>query len=339
MADHYASKSSSVISWPVASVRRSLRLVRPPAARSLVRPASQTVNHAQEKLHRGLAAVTGFALMARAPLECLAGSEAGTVAEIGAGGIHEMRVAARRLRTLLAAFADCLDEGAVVFLRRELSWLQHGLAPAREWDVFIAKTLGPRLASSPDERGLEWLAATARAKRSRAYVAAQAILDHRRYARLILRFRFWLDSLDRTEPVCRTPVETVLSSYLYRQHRKLLKGLKRGSLSDSGMHRLRLRMKKVADIAELAKPLYRGARRRRFMSRLSKLQSSLGKRQDAVVARQLAAGLGRSAPQSAQATVGAIAESERTRIACQASRFAAVCDRLLRVKTFWRKTA
>jgi CHAD domain-containing protein len=246
-----------------------------------------------------------------------------------------MRVAARHLRALLAAFEDCLDKEAVAFLRGELSWLQHRLAPARDWDVFITKSLAPFLSDDP---GFAWLLAAARGKRERAYAAAQAALNHRRYARLILRFRFWLDSLDFADPG-RQKVDSVMAGYLRAHFRKLLQGLRQGGLSDLEMHRLRLRMKKVSDIGELAKPLYRGARRRRFMRRLSKLQASLGQRQDAVVARQLALVLGKLAPEAAQRTIAAIVGAETTRIAEQASRFDATCARLFRLKRFWRKSA
>ena len=130
-----------------------------------------------------------------------------------------------------------------------------------------------------------------------------------------------------------------MASYLRLQYRKLLKALRQDGSSDEKMHKLRLRMKKIGDIGELAELLYRGARHRRFMKCLSKLQSSLGKRQDAVVGRQLAILLGKAAPQAAQKAIAVIVGLETTRIAERTISFASATARLLRLKTFWRKSA
>jgi len=335
MADHSASKSLAGVSRDVLPLRRGPRLVSPSPSRPPMPPVLRGLRSAPARIARGLPASHAFALLARQPLERLAAHEGASADALGPDAIHDMRVAARHLRALLTAFEDRLDVEAVAFLRGELSWLQHRLAPARDWDVFIAKSLAPFSSADP---GFAWLLAAARGKRDRAYAAAQAALNHRRYARLILRFRFWLDSLDFADPG-RQKVDRVIAGYLRTHFRKLLQALRQGVSSDLEMHRLRLRMKKVSDIGQLAKPLYRGARRRRFMRRLAKLQTSLGQRQDAVVARQLAMGLGKTAPEAAQRAIAAIVGAETLRIAEQAARFDATCARLFRLKRFWRKTA
>jgi CHAD domain-containing protein len=153
-----------------------------------------------------------------------------------------------------------------------------------------------------------------------------------------MRFRFWLDSLDFSDPG-RRKVDDVMAGYLRKHFRKLLQALRQGAMSDAELHQLRLRMKKVSDIGAFAKPLYRGARRRRFMRRLAKLQTSLGQRQDAVVARRLAMELGEGAPDAARRAIAIIVEAETSRIAEQMGRFEATSARLFRLKTFWRKNA
>ena len=331
MAEHPASKSLSGVSRNVLPLRRGLRLVRP----SPMPPAPRGLRSAPKRVARGLPASHAFALLAREPLERLSAYEGLAASDLGADAIHEMRVAARHLRALLAAFEGDLDKEAVVFLRGELAWLQHRLAPARDWDVFIANSLGP---ISADDAGMSWLLAAARGKRDGAYAAARAALRHRRSARLILRFRFWLDSLDFADPG-RQKVDDVMAGYLRKHFRKLLQALRQGALSDAELHKLRLRMKKVSDIGLFAKPLYRGARRRRFMRRLAKLQASLGQRQDAVVARRLAMELGESAPDAAQRAVAILVGAETGRIAEQTARFDAASARLFRLKRFWRKSA
>ena len=128
-----------------------------------------------------------------------------------------------------------------------------------------------------------------------------------------------------------------MSAHLRKHFRKLRQALRQENLSDADLHRLRLRMKKVSDIGRLTKPLYPGGRRRRFIDRLAKAQETLGKRQDAVVGRQLAAELGTHAPEVAQKAIAAIIERETARIAKQTGRFEAKSPRLFGLKTFWRK--
>lgn len=330
MSDHPATKSASGVSRDVLPVRRGLRLVRP----SPMPPALRRLRSAPNRVARGLPALHAFALLARNPLERLGAYDGLSASTLSADDIHDMRVAARHLRALLAAFEDGLDEEAVLFLRGELAWLQHRLAPARDWDVFIAHSLTPH----SDDAGAAWLRAAARGKREHAYAAARAALNHRRSARLILRFRFWLDSLDFADPG-RHKVNEVMAGYLRKNFRKLLQALRQGAMSDAELHRLRLRMKKLSDIGAFAKPLYRGARRRRFMRSLAKLQTSLGQRQDAVVARRLAMELGEGAPDAARRAIAIIVEAETSRIAEQTGRFEATSARLFRLKKFWRKSA
>lgn len=331
MADYSVPKSLPGVSRDVLPFRRGPQIARP-SSRLLMPPALRILRSPHQQVARGLSAPHAFARLARQPLERLADGEGLPAGELRPDAIHDFRVAARHLRALLAAFEECLDAEAVAFLRRELAWLQHRLAPARDWDVFIQSLAS--LAS--DDPGAVWLLAAAQRRRDLAYDTAQAVLNNRRYARLILRFRFWLDSLEIGDDERRN-VEDVMAGYLRKHFRKLLRALRQGGLSDSEMHRLRLRMKKVSDIGRLAKLLYQGDRRDRFIDRLGKLQETLGKRQDAVVGRQLAAELGKLAPEATQKAIAAIVARETARIAKQTDRFKAKSSRLFRLKTFWRK--
>src|SRR5258705_12951045 len=53
-------------------------------------------------------------------------------------GVHQLRVAARRMRTALAVFADRLPERAVVALERDLRALGHAVGTVRDLDVLAA---------------------------------------------------------------------------------------------------------------------------------------------------------------------------------------------------------
>ncbi|QLH40291.1 MAG: CHAD domain-containing protein [Defluviicoccus sp.] len=66
-------------------------------------------------------------------------------------GIHQMRVAVRRLRSCLALYAPFLPVDQHKYLVGELKWLIGELGPARDWDVFVGEILKPVLIQLGDE--------------------------------------------------------------------------------------------------------------------------------------------------------------------------------------------
>ena len=58
-------------------------------------------------------------------------------------GIHQMRVALRRLRSALGLFRDLMPADQYEFLGGEVKWLAGELGNARNWDVFLADLLAP----------------------------------------------------------------------------------------------------------------------------------------------------------------------------------------------------
>ena len=69
-------------------------------------------------------------------------------------GVHEMRVALRRMRVALSDFKEIIPVGQVHWLKRESKWLISSLSAARDWDVFLSELLTPVEASRPGDTGL-----------------------------------------------------------------------------------------------------------------------------------------------------------------------------------------
>src|SRR3546814_12195228 len=69
-------------------------------------------------------------------------------------GVHQMRVALRRLRSALSLFAPALPAALTDPLIAELRWLNGPLGRKRDIDVFLAETLVPLSAKLPDPKGL-----------------------------------------------------------------------------------------------------------------------------------------------------------------------------------------
>ena len=66
-------------------------------------------------------------------------------------GVHQFRVALRRLRSALVAFKSVLPADDAAWLEGEASELIDLLGPARDWDVFITETLAAVRAARPDD--------------------------------------------------------------------------------------------------------------------------------------------------------------------------------------------
>ena len=67
--------------------------------------------------------------------------------------VHQMRVAARRMRSALQAFGRVLDRDRTRALTGELAWLAGELAPARDTEVMLAR-FEELLAALPERAGL-----------------------------------------------------------------------------------------------------------------------------------------------------------------------------------------
>jgi CHAD domain-containing protein len=305
-------------------------------------------------LDRKMSARVAFASLARAGLIHLTANERAVLSAAEPEGIHQMRVAIRRLRALLAVFAPHLDADATAFLRRELKWLQRKLGPARDWDVFLFQTLAPLMQRLQHEPGLAAMSDAAFEARRRAYLVVDETFRDRRYARFVMRFQLWLDSVALEErKAAALPAGKVAAKVLRRRYRKVMKRGRRRDLADREMHKLRIQVKKLTAAVRFFRPLYRGKRLRRFVKTLVLLQDRLGSLQDAVVGRDLAAGMEASAllpphngspPSSTvswplERAAAMVVGFETARIVDDRRRFKEAWPQFAQLKTFWRKTA
>ncbi|HEY4133999.1 MAG TPA: CHAD domain-containing protein [Alphaproteobacteria bacterium] len=301
-----------------------------------------------------------FVALAHGGLDHLTANERAILFGADPEAVHQMRIAIRRLRALLAAFAPQLDGEAATFLRGELKWLQRRLGPARDWDVFLLGTVAPLLRRLPDEPGLAEMRDAAFDARRRAYLLVHRTLSERRYARFLMRFRLWLDAMNleerRSASADRSaPVAAFAAKLLGKRHRQLTRLGARRDLAEEEMHRLRLRAKNLRYAAEFFRPLYRGKPPRRFVKTLAALQDRLGSLQDAVVGRGLVAQMalpsvpsrkGAENERRGGAPFGSLDQAiamavgfQTARIVDDMRRFKDVWPAFAGLKAFWRKTA
>jgi inorganic triphosphatase YgiF len=84
-------------------------------------------------------------------------------------GIHQTRVAVRRLRAVLSAVKTMLPQEHYRWANGELKWLAGALGPARNWDVFAGSLLAPVSGALPGEAELKRLEAAVEGRREVAF--------------------------------------------------------------------------------------------------------------------------------------------------------------------------
>ena len=210
-----------------------------------------------------------------------------------AEGVHQTRVAMRRVRAALRAFKRILPYDKRKAFNGEFRWFQQRLAPARDWQVFLSETLPKIAAAAPEqEETIKRLRRIARAERRRAVGDATAYLESRRYARLLLQFERWIASLEKEigSEAFSQPVKPFAKSVLRRTWRYFLEDTRPLSrLPDEDLHEIRKRGKKTRYATQFFNSLWSGPEVPPFMKLMGRFQDSLGKTNDAIVARHILA--------------------------------------------------
>ena len=219
-------------------------------------------------------------------------------------GVHQLRVALRRLRSALSLLRREVPAATFQVFRQDAKWLATALGPAREWDVFLADTLArPEEACAPAV-GFEPLRQAAAQQQEASYAAVRAALADPRTTRFQLLLSQWIERRGwRTEisaealSVLSEPVGLLAGRLLTRLHGKVLK---RGShlrrLDAAARHQLRVRLKGLRYACEFFQPLWPGGSAEHFVGRLAKLQTALGADSDAEATRSLLHAVGQAAP-------------------------------------------
>jgi triphosphatase len=125
------------------------------------------------------------------------------VAEAGSDseGVHQMRVALRRLRTICALFRRDIPSPSFEVVNSEARWLMQQLGPARDWDVFAETTIARLVTAAPDV-DLVGLREAIEQQRKSSYGALQTVLAAARCSRFLLSLghmverRGWRNEID-----------------------------------------------------------------------------------------------------------------------------------------------
>jgi CHAD domain-containing protein len=229
---------------------------------------------------------SGFTAVMRNCLDQMGANEAALAAGGGPEVVHQLRVAVRRMRAALSAFADVLpDVPTLDGFKTDLRWLQQVLGPVRDWDVFVDDTLTTLRSALPNHKELEGIAELAHAARMQALASAREALSSPRHGQFQVRLERWLSG----EPSGETPLLAAFAAAaLSKRDRKLRrtgKGLD-GS-SPERLHDIRIAAKKARYAAEFFRDLFGRKASRKYLRALRRIQDGLGVMNDADVARRL----------------------------------------------------
>ncbi|UYN94422.1 MAG: CHAD domain-containing protein [Enhydrobacter sp.] len=201
-----------------------------------------------------------------------------------AEGVHQTRVALRRLRAATALFRDAVaatearEEMRV--LAREAKWLAGECAPSRDLHVFLTETAAD-------------LPVTVRRVANRL---ARSHLQRSRDALASPRFDLFVSQLaafvDMPAPAATGRLDAFARQALAERHRRVLRrGRKLQSFDPERLHRLRIAIKKLRYAADFLRPAFPSRPAKAYIQATTRLQGALGTLNDREVAHRMIADL------------------------------------------------
>lgn len=210
-------------------------------------------------------------------------------------GVHQIRVAVRRLRSALSALKPMLPAEHHRWASEELRWFTRALAPMRNWDIFTGDLLRPVREALPNRHEIERLISAAERSRRAAFIDAKQTILSQRHTEAMLRLLQWFAARAwRDQPISENtilllaPISDVAPDLIERCHRKARRRCKRfDELTPAGRHKLRIAFKKLRYTIEFLESLFDKHEVRAFVKRLKSLQDHLGHANDVRVAYDL----------------------------------------------------
>lgn len=267
-------------------------------------------------------------------------------------GVHQMRIALRRLRSALTLFNGVLPMMQAGWLKAESQWVAGALGPARNWDVFLEDVLAPLEAKRPGDKSLAALRQQCERARARNYEIAREAIRSPRYTIFVLNFSRWLDeaawhatSNTTRREILGAPLKAFADTVLERRHRKLVKqGAGLATATPEKRHKLRIAGKKLRYASEFFASLYSAKKSRAMIADLTRLQNTLGDLNDlAITERQLETVIYQAFADPAHddivKAVGVVVGWCTARAKRSESNLLERWERFTRRKAFWTRTA
>jgi triphosphatase len=261
-------------------------------------------------------------------------------------GVHQMRVAVRRIRSAVSSLKEVLPADDRRWVGEELGWLGGALGPARNLDVLTSELLQAARAGLRDEPGWDDLAALLDRLRRTAYDRVRVEILSERYTATMLRLSRWFEAGGwRARPESETtallscPIDKIAPRVFDRRRRRVRqrsRGFDR--LTPRERHKLRIATKKLRYTSELFGSLFNEDDLRKFVGKLKRLQDDLGYANDVRAAHDFVIELfAQTDPRSpaARAWIGVLEWHDQV-LARGERKLRKHLDRLNRATPFWQ---
>ncbi|WP_159877468.1 CHAD domain-containing protein [Aquitalea denitrificans] len=246
--------------------------------------------------------------------------------------VHQARVALRRLRTVLAAFAAILPPDSRHVITLDVQWLSNSLGQLRDVDVFLTETLPAIETTMYPMADFATLYAALQSHRSHCRDSVHAALCSPRYGTLLLRLLACLHTNTARSPI---KLRQLAGHALSRPWKSLISLAGQWeTLSQVQRHDLRKRAKRLRYTLEFFSPLLPHKAVLRTLKQLHCLQLVLGKMNDSAVALTLLARLGEDNAELAS-SVGLVAGWLAYEAHCKLEKQAQVIKKLSHMPTCW----
>lgn len=200
--------------------------------------------------------------------------------------IHQLRVALRRLRSLLSLFRLTLPEGFSRHWSEQFKQLANQLGSTRDLDVMIEEFITPVVQASVANHEITPLLEAAIQARDQARDQARQHLRSADHGKLQLEFAAALWNLRGDVLQDSADVRTFARLQLTKLRKKVLKrGKQAGDLQAEALHELRIGLKQLRYALDFFSPLLPGKASKELSKAATELQGALGFLNDVNVMR------------------------------------------------------
>jgi len=271
------------------------------------------VKGASLSLSRDMTVAAAFQTIATASLSHIAANARPVLECDDPEAVHQMRVGARRLRSVMTTFKSVVAGQDLEEIKDGMRWLMGALGPARDADVFASEILEPVRGAIPSDPRLVRLCALFEDARTTAKEAARAAVAESRFSHLLQRIDAWITAGDWLAAPSQSVREGKIGRFarerLDRRWRAVSRGIDRfDRLTDSERHRLRIQIKKLRYATEFMGSLFRSGAVKPFRDAVARAQDDLGALNDVTVANRI---LKETVFRAQQASDGPMAATER----------------------------
>lgn len=215
-------------------------------------------------------------------------------------GVHQMRIALRRLRAGLRGFANWLGDPALMEFSIQAQALAASLGRVRDMDVFETEIMLPVRKDFPDHPGIAKILLKSKRKRAAAWQECLATVASQDFATFLLRLNLYVEQkawrMNGVEKKrLAQPVQKVASTLLKRRRAKLQKvAVDLETLSLEQRHEMRKHIKKLRYLSIFFVPVFatsdqkpKDEGQKIYLKKLAKLQNQFGAITDVAMAQKI----------------------------------------------------